>query len=329
MAIYDVNGNMITEDVVIKSYFSDEMADTIGKVRALQTEPNITLFYITDIHSYFVSGAETLYKTSIENMRYLLKEIPCDGVINLGDSIEGYSTAAIAQGYGNAISNEFRKIGIPYYSVIGNHDDNRYHMNSSAERLTVPQRYQLFLNPTRTVVSDSTGLNYYVDFPEFQIRMICLNSVSDYTYKFDADTCTWFSTVALDTPDGYGVLINTHVAPSGAWNYNNTTPTNASTILSALSTYAGSKEVVGILCGHNHVDAVFSSPYAGATLCCEKFENENGDPTKWPTGAVKTQRTLGTYTEDCWTAVVIRPNSGKMNLVRFGAGADYEITYKS
>lgn len=328
MALYDVNGNNLT-DIVIKNYYSNEMSDTISKIRALQTEPNLTFFYITDIHAYFVEGAETLYKTSVENMRYLLTQIPCDGVVNLGDSIEGYSTAEIAKEYGNLISNEFRKIGIPYYSVIGNHDDNREHMNSNNERLTVGQRYQVFVNPTRRVVEDSTGLNYYVDFPEFKIRMICLNSVSDYTYKFTTETCAWFSNVALDTPAGYEVIINTHVSPSGAWNYNNTTPTNASDILSALSTYAASKDVIGILCGHNHVDAVFSSPYAGATLCCEKFENENGDPTKWPTGAVKPQRTLGTYTEDCWTAIVIRPNSGKMNLVRFGAGADYEITYKS
>ena len=329
MSIYDIYGNDVGGGVSIKGYYSLEMSDTITKVRALQTEPNITLFYVTDIHSYFVSGAETLYRTSVENMRYLLKSIPCDGGVNLGDSIEGYATAQIAKTYGDFVSNEFRKIGVPYYSVIGNHDDNRYHMDSNDERLTVGQRYQVFLNPTRLVVSDETGLNYYVDYPEFKIRMICLNSVSDYTYKFASETCTWFSSVALDTPAGYGVFVNTHIAPSGAWNYNNTTPTNGSTILSALSTYASTKDVIGILCGHNHVDDVFSSPYHGMTLCCEKFENENGDPTKWPTGAVKPQRTAGTYTEDCWTVVVIRPNSGKMNFVRFGAGSDYEITYSS
>lgn len=327
MAIYDVNGNRLDQGVDIKSYYATEMADTMTKVRALQTEPNLTFFYVTDIHAYFVEGAETLYKTSIENMRYLLSEIPCDGVVNLGDSIEGYPYAATAINYGNLISNEFRKIGLPYYSTIGNHDDNRYHYNTTAERLSVGQRYQILVSPTRRVVPDPTGLNFYVDFPEFKIRMIHLNSVSDYTYKFATDTCTWFSNVALDTPAGYGVIINTHVAPSGAWNYNNTTPTNASTILSALSSYAASKDVLGILCGHNHVDAVFSTPYAGATLCCAKFENENGDPTKWPTGAVKPERTLGTATEDCWTVVVIRPNSRKINLVRFGAGSDYELTY--
>lgn len=327
MSIYDVNGNVLTDDVAIKSYYETEMADTISKVRALQTEPNITLFYVTDIHSYFVEGKETLYKTTVDNMRYLLKEIPCDGVVDLGDSIEGYSTAAIAQGYGNLVMNEFRKIPVPLYCVFGNHDDNRYHYDSTAQRLTEPQAYQLVVNPTRKVVSDATGMNYYVDFPEFKIRMIFLNSVSDYTYKYSSDTCTWFSSVALDSPSGYGVLINTHVAPSGSWNYNNTTPTNASTILSALSTYASSKEVVGILCGHNHVDDTFSSPYVGATLCCEKFENENGDPTKWPTGAVKPTRTEETASEDCWTVVVIRPGSKKINLVRFGAGSDYELTY--
>lgn len=329
MAVYDVHGDPVASggsEVTIKSYFEDEMEDTISKLRALQTEPNLTFFVVTDIHAYFVSGMETLYKTSVENMRYLLTEVPCDGVINLGDSIEGYSLASTAQEYGNLISNEFRKIGIPYYSVIGNHDDNRYH-STTAERLSVGQRYQGFVNPTREVVSDATGLNYYIDYPEFKIRLICLNSVSDFTYKFTTDTCTWFSSVALDTPEGFGILLATHVAPSGAWNYNNTTPTNAATILSALATYAESKDVISIICGHNHVDDIFTTPYYGATLCCEKFENENGDPAKWPSGSVKPQRVAETASEDCWTAVVVRPNSRKINLVRFGAGSDYELSY--
>ena len=324
MGIYDVNGNLLTDSVTIRSYYSAEMTDTIAKVRALQTEPNLTFFYVTDIHAYYVSGHEELYKTSIENMRYLLTQIPCDGVVNLGDSIEGYSADTTAMNYGNLISNEFRKIGIPYYSVIGNHDDNRYHYSTTDDRLTVGERYQVFVNPTRKVVYDSTGLNYYVDFDEFNIRMICLNAVSDYAYKFATETCTWFSNVALDTD--YAVLVNTHVAPVGAWNYNNTTPTNSSTIISALDTFSASKDVLAMVFGHNHVDAKFTSPYNGMTLCCEKFENENGDPSKWPSGATKPSRTAGTASEDCWTVMVVRPNSGKINFVRFGAGADYEIT---
>lgn len=326
MAIYDVNGNNLTDNLS-KSYYESELADTISKVQALQTEPNLTFFVITDIHAYYVEGQETLYKTSVTNMQNLLKAVPCDGVINLGDSIEGYSADTTAMNYGNQISNEFRKLGIPYYSVIGNHDDNRYHNSTNNDRLTVGERYQVFVNPTRRVVADSTGLNFYVDYPEFKIRMIHLNSVADYSYKYDSDTCTWFSGTALDTPTGYGIILNVHLAPTGSWNYNNTTATNASDILSALSTYASSKTVMAIICGHNHVDAAFSDPYAGITLCCEKFENENGDPTKWPSGAVKATRTAGTASEDCWTVMVVRPQSGKINFVRFGAGSDYELSY--
>lgn len=323
MGVYDKSQNLLAGTPAIKSYYSTEMADTIAKIRALQTEPNLTFFVVTDIHSYFVEGAETLYKTSVVNMQNLLKEIPCDGVINLGDSIEGYPADTTAMEYGNLVSNEFRKIGLPYYAVIGNHDDNRYHNTANSDRLTVAERYQVFINPTRRVVADSTGLNYYVDYPEHMLRMIALNSVSDYTYKYLTDTCTWFSAVLSSVPSGYGVLLLTHVAPVGAWNYNNTTPTNSSTIADALSSFTGPKFV---LCGHNHVDDTFSSPFFGATLCCEKFENENGDPSKWPTGAVKPSRTLGTATEDCWTIAVYRPNAGKVNLVRFGAGSDYELT---
>lgn len=321
--IYDISGNPMVADIVpeIESYFETEMADTISKVRSLQTEPNLTFFVVTDIHSYYVSGAETLYKTSVTNMQNLLKEVPCDGVINLGDSIEGYPLDTTAMNYGNLVSNEFRKIGLPYYSVIGNHDDNREHNSTSADRLTVGERYQVFVNPTRRVVADSTGLNYYVDFDEFSIRMICLNSVSDYTYKYTTETCTWLSNVALDTT--YQLLVCTHIAPTSSWNYNNTNPTNGSTVATALA----AKDIIALVCGHNHVDDVFSSPFNGITLNCEKFENENGDPSKWPAGAVKPSRTLETATEDCWTVMVVRPASQKINFVRFGAGSDYEISY--
>lgn len=330
MAVYNKYGQRIDEGtgVSTESYFETEMADTISKVRALQTEPNLTFFLMTDIHAYadlredYVEGTDELYKTSINNMRYLLQSVPCDYVVNLGDTIEGYTTSEDAQTQGNAVSNEIRKIEVPYISVIGNHDDNRYYVSSNDERLTVGERYQVFVNPTRRVVADSTGLNYYIDFDEFKIRLVCLNSVASYGYTYDSATCTWLSNVALNLPTGYKVLVFTHVAPVGAWNYNNTTPANSSTIANALS----GVDTMAILCGHNHVDNVYSSPFVGATLCCTKFENENGDPSKWPTGAVKPTRTLGTATEDCWTVVVVRPNSNKINLIRFGAGSDYELT---
>lgn len=324
MGVYDLNGNLLDGLAPIKPYYSEEMADTIAKIRALQTEPNLTFFVVTDIHSYFVSGAETLYKTSVVNMRNLLKEIPCDGVINLGDSIEGYPSDTTAMEYGNLVSNEFRKIGIPYYSVIGNHDDNRYHNSTNNDRLTVAERYQVFVNPTRIVTADATGLNWYIDYPEFKLRMIALNSVSDYTYKYSDDTCTWFSSVLGSVPAGYEVLLLVHTAPVGAWNYNDTTPTNSSTIATALTNFSGAKFV---LCGHNHVDNTYTTPWPGITLCCEKFENSSVPVNPlWPEGAVKPLRTLGTATEDLWTIAVYRPNAGKVNFVRFGAGSDYELT---
>lgn len=325
MNLYDIAGNLILNEPEIKSYYEAEMADTIAKVRALQTEPNLTFFYVTDIHAYAVTGLETLYKTSIDNMRFLLKEIPCDGVVNLGDSVQGNVSSDITQNYGNQLSNDFREIGLPYYSVIGNHDDNRY--ANSGQRFSVPLRYQVYVSPTRKVVADATGLNYYVDFDEYGIRMICLNSVSDYTYKFTTDTCTWFTNVALDTTNK--VLVNSHVPPVSSWTYNSSTPQNSSTIISALDTFSANGEVLGLIFGHNHLDGTFSSPYNGITLGCEKFESPSSttpDPS-WPSGTVKPQREAGTSTEDLWTVVIIRPNSRKINCVRFGAGLDYEVSY--
>ena len=326
--IYDINGKPLVSDDVpdIKSYFADEMANTVLSVRTLQQEPNLTFFVITDIHAYWVEGAETLYKESVTNMRNLLESVPCNGVINLGDTINGNETAAISMNYGNAVSNEFRKIPLPYYPVIGNHDDNRYYENTS-ERLDGGKRFQVFINPVRNVYIDSTGLNYYVDYDEFKIRIVYLNSTSAYTYKYTDHTCEWLEETALDTPDGYGVLVCTHISPEKTWNYNQTEATNGTTILSHLATYAESNDVLGIVCGHNHLDCAFSTPFAGMSLGCNKFISTNGSESKWPAGATIPQRTHNTASEDLWTVMIIRPNSRKINFVRFGAGNDYEIAY--
>ena len=323
MALYDINGNLMLEDVELADYYVEEMEDTISKVKALQTEPNLTFLIITDIHAYYVSGAGELYKTSINNMRYLLRDIPCDGVINLGDAIEGYATKTLAQSYGAAVTKEFRKISIHYYMAVGDHDDNRYHNNTNDDRLTVPERYQLFISPVKSVVSDTTGLNYYVDYAEFKIRMIVLNAVADYTYSYDAGTRAWFAEITQNIPTGYKVLLCTHISPIGTWNYQGRTPYNATDIVTALN----GVDLMAIVCGHNHADAVFDSPFRGITLCCEKFENDSVDPSTRPSGSVQPQRTLETASEDCWTVCVIRPNSQKINFVRFGAGSDYEIDY--
>lgn len=323
MAIYDINGNLIADEPELADYYAEEMEDTMNKVKALQTEPNLTFFIITDIHAYYASNAGELYKTSINNMRYLLRDIPCNGVINLGDTLEGYSAKTTAQNYGNLITKEFRKISLPYYMVIGNHDDNRYHNSTSNDRLTVPERYQCLVSSTKKVFSDATGLNYYVDFEDFKIRMIVLNSVSDYTYSFDANTQSWFTEITQNIPAGYKALLCTHISPVGAWNYQQRTPGGASSIVTALNQI----DLMAIICGHNHADAVFDSPFRGITLCCEKFENDSVDPSTRPSGSVQPQRTLETASEDCWSVCVIRPNSQKINFVRFGAGSDYEIDY--
>ena len=79
--------------------------------------------------------------------------------------------------------------------------------------------------------------------------------------------------------------------------------------------------------GHNHVDAAFTSPDLSIMTNCQRFENENGNPALWASGATKPPRQLGTASEDCWDVVVIRPQSRKINMVRFRAGEDREFSY--
>ena len=44
-------------------------------------------------------------------------------------------------------------------------------------------------------------------------------------------------------------------------------------------------------------------------------------------GLVAQQRTPETASADCWSMVIVRPIARKINLVRFGAGADREYSF--
>ncbi len=105
--------------------------------------------------------------------------------------------------------------------------------------------------------------------------------------------------------------------PESSHDYDNKYCYNGYKVQTLLAEYKNSgKEIIAMFSGHNHVDAAFTSPYLSIMTNCQRFENENGDPNLWPSGAIKPYRQLGTYTEDCWDVVVIRPESRKINLVR-------------
>lgn len=226
----------------------------------------------------------------------------------------------------NAYLNQlFQGIGIPYYPCIGNHDDNRYY-----SLLNLNQIKQSYLSLTHDVIMDSSmsETNYYKDFPEYKIRFIWLNANVEGRYGYSDTTVEWLQNTALKTEDGYSICLFTHMDPESSHDYDNKYCYNGYKIQALLADYEeNTGTIISMFSGHNHVDAAFTSPYLSIMTNCQRFENENGNPALWASGATKPSRQLGTASEDCWNVVVIRPQSRKINMVRFGAGEDREFSY--
>lgn len=306
--------------------FSQEITDTINSVRECQTEPSITFILCTDIH-YGMSenGNPYLFDTSAENMKAVLNSIRADFTVCLGDVTEGNSSDT--ETYAVKVNNAIRNLGVPYLLAIGNHDDNRYKTNSTFTAEDMYRYYDSFVYNSVVFNDNTNGRDYYVDCENYKTRFVVLDSNTVGAYGFASETVTWFQNKALNTPNDYLVVVLVHESSVPVQNYNNSSLANMTAITNAITNYLESGKPIIQFYGHSHCDVAFTSPFLSIGTNCLKFENTNGDPSKWPSGATKPTRVVGEISEDCWDVVVLRPLSRKVNCIRFGAGNNRSFTY--
>ena len=313
------------ENSSVKKYFLDEIETTKSSVKELLTEPCLTFVMLSDIH-YMVSGEKPKsIDDCVNNILELSKDLQFDFIACLGDITEGDKEQSVIQEWNDHILGQFKKTGIPYYQCIGNHDDNRY-----KEKFTHEQLYRNFIRNTKNVVFDNKtsmcGTNFYKDYDELNIRCIFLNANNNGSYGYSNDTCNWFAEVVKNTDKRF--IVFTHISPIPNQNYGGKYGIDDGSLKIKNICIDHKDRLIILFSGHNHYDASFVDPFLSFTINCQKFENENGDPSLWATGAVKPTRTVGDYTEDCFDVVIVRPISKKINRVRFGAGEDQEYLYE-
>lgn len=337
--IYDFDGNpIILDDDYIRPYFEDEMSDTVDKVRDLITEPSLVFPVVTDMHRF--KNANQTFDQMIENVRRFSHNVKCDFILNLGDLTEGDTTDATTISRGQEITEAFARIGLPYYFAQGNHDNNPYDSEGhfSGTRLTMEQCYKAGFSATRGAVLNMSedGTDYYVDFDALKIRLVVLNACNTkirQNYAYGSSTAAWLST-ALNTE--YTVLLAEHLSSIATQVWSNAHGTSADNITNALQSFVNGGGKLVQLSGHSHVDMAFVFPWLSVMCGAQKFENFN--PQNYPglveqvTGYIDQivcpTRVVNTATEDLWTACVFKPNSGELDCVRFGAGADRYFHYE-
>ena len=307
----------------VKSYYLDEIAKTRASVYELITEPCLVFPMITDIHYKSSAECPDLIDITMENMVALSKDIRFDFFACLGDITDGKVSQEETEQRVKHLYDQFMRVDAPFYPCIGNHDDNRYESAYSHSQL-----HRIYMRNTLEVMFDQTsmcGTNYYKDFYGLGVRCIFLNANDSGEYGYSNQTCEWFED-ALKTD--FDIYVFSHISPVKAHQYNQTAHKNDERIVAAIK---GAPTFKMFFNGHSHFDSEFVAPFNDTTnpflaysLCCNKFQNGSGD-SKWPSQAVRPERKLGTVSEDCFDIVVIRPKSGKVNTVRFGAGEDREF----
>ena len=311
----------------IQDHYKTEMATTIASVRNAITEPALVFPMVTDIHYESVNH---FFDDCIDNIKKLSESIKCDFVLNDGDNTDGNTSPEVTLSRDFYMLARFNEIGIPYYQAVGNHDINGY---SSTTRLTSDQIYKAYLSNVRGVHFNMMAgeKDYYVDFDGVGIRLIVLDSNHNATYTFSENAGAWLANTALDT--NKIVIVATHMSPINNHNYSNRHMTNSESIISAMQAFVDGGGTIIQLGGHSHADYHFETPWLSIHSCCQKFIQEDSSDTNynWIKERVNDltfpERTLGTYTEDCWDVVVVKPISRTINLIRFGAGNDRTFTF--
>jgi len=190
---------------------------------------------------------------------------------------------------------------------------------------------------------------YYVDFADVKVRAICLMSNyredgKDYygVYKEQVD---WLAQDALLAPDGWHILLFTHIGPVEGLGYVSHSNDNitefaafltafqnkekfASSVFSVDFRNAGTAKIVAMFVGHGHTDWILKP----GILPCYLVETGSSlshmpkrETWTMPADAVVPKREYNTVTEDIWDAVVFNPQKGTLDMIRFGAGDDRHI----
>lgn len=335
--IYDYQGNSILLADGVEPYYEPEVESTVASLKTVQTEPCLTFGLWTDVH--YASRDTVVFPNTIRNFKEVAKHIRFDGVLCLGDMTDGDKSKVVTGERLSYIMSLQRGVGVPVYFAAGNHDINAY--GSGSYLFSLSEMYQNYYSQcSNGVVYDASnyGVNFYKDFDEFKIRLISIDSAnsdaSSPHYKYPGTTTTWFSGVMDTVPDGYTVVAISHLSPYSSHNWSSTYPSNGSTVKNKISDFINGGGTFIMFMGHSHSDFSWSSPYLEIATHCNKanphaadFIAEEGDDSLLPPGAKIWKRTYSTPTEDCWDAVVIKPGSRTINMIRFGAGEDRTFTY--
>lgn len=313
-----------SKEVPVVDVFEDEVKDTIFQIQARSTSKALLFALLTDSH-VTDDSRENWFKQTVSNLKKVNSAVSFDGVIHLGDLIDGYLDKDTILDYTSNSIEQLLNVGAKQtFFVEGNHDGFYTGSDGYHARFTDAEMYGFFHRYNEVeVVRDSNPSNYYVDYKNHKLRMIILDSCYDGS-GFSTATVTWLTNVLSGAESDYKFVIFSHVPTRPELNYNASIPIeNHAEVENLLKSYG--TRVLGYFHGHTHMDNVsYVNGFPEIAIACNQCLKDSFNIT----GATSPNRAEGTVTQDLWDAVLILPYEQKFELVRFGAGENRTVPFR-
>lgn len=306
------------------SVFSDEIEKTVA---AVPKEAELKLIVFTDIHHDPAYEVDPL-KETLACAGKVGKKIGADAIWCLGDLINGHnSTKEEATKLIREVIAEEEKTGLAFHNLEGNHDSNIQSTWDGSggygmEVVLGPEELAQVIGQSGEEHSGLRSTDYWVDFEEQGIRVICLSA--DYT-TFTEETAEWLRESALKTE--MDVLVMSHCPTRAEWGFNGDVQ-DGELIEKELKDFCDrGGTVIALIHGHDHGDMIETAealPWAGVAIGCARFSVPKGGATP---GMEYAARNADDATKVLFDTVCVDKEKREVRLIRFGAGEDRVIQY--
>ena len=304
--------------------FTREIEDTITKIRQNADDGCMKLCLLTDTH-YTVNGT---WEDTAHNIQRVSEKAGYDAIIHLGDLTDGMLSREITAKYVRRTIGDLDKCKVPVYLAPGNHDSNYF--RNSRNAFSTEEMKKLYRLHGEDGTDTQNALDYYIDMPRYEVRMIFLASFDDTAsirYGYTQEQLCWLEDVLFHADAGTKFLIFSHDAPLAKLDYWSFYIRNGEQLLDLLERCNAEEtyQILGFFYGHIHADQIFEEcSFPVIATGCAKLEYF---PDMKPEGSVAHERTAGTVTQELWDSLLIDFQKQRLKMIRFGAGADREVSF--
>ena len=296
-----------------KMCFQKEIEEFVKKI---ELQKGMKFLVLTDTH-YVVNGT---WEDTLLNMRKVISSTEIDAIIHLGDITDGMVSKEVNLEYISRVVDGMKKLGVPLYLTLGNHDSNYFYNNR--DKFTDLEQYEYYLKDCH---NQGKKLYYYKDFSEIKVRALFLHSF-DYRemirYGFSNEEVKWFEETLRRTPKGYRILIFSHVPPLPEIHFWSDKIRNGEKMIELAEQHEErtGQKILAWIHGHNHADAVYKArKFPIIAIGCNKFEYFLDK------GSYTPERKINHPSQDLWDILCIQADIDELRFIRFGAGKEERI----